>query len=295
MASDPAQDGAKACGPEEEDDENCFQGESERVFCGGRLSVSTFEDFVAYAIGGVVTRASQDLARWAAESAPEGFWQGCDCMELGSGCGLVSSTLLKLGARVFATDLPELLPHLEYNLKLNSEASSSRYSVRALDWASQAAREELQRSMSSGRAKGIFAANCIYDHEAVRPFLSTIMAFSGPETVAIMCGVPVPTSAPASGQASYLDSFLAAVPEFFDCHLLLVPGGAESAGRGRSQGDLEGSGLAASICRTHGFTPGALADGIWLLKIPGAPCPGWLTPLFSLEAKAPRPEIQAST
>ena len=29
--------------------------------------------------------------------------------------------LMKLGATVVATDLPELLPHMEYNLQLNEE------------------------------------------------------------------------------------------------------------------------------------------------------------------------------
>ena len=31
---------------------------------------------------------------------------------------------MKLGASVIATDLPELLPHMEYNLQLNQEGGS---------------------------------------------------------------------------------------------------------------------------------------------------------------------------
>ena len=79
-------------------------------------------------------------------------WRGCQVVELGSGCCLVSSVpcqqqrkplplpadasvhtsphpaqvLMKLGAAVVATDLPELLPHMLYNLQLNEKQGQNQ-------------------------------------------------------------------------------------------------------------------------------------------------------------------------
>eukprot|EP00931_Biecheleriopsis_adriatica_P020363 TRINITY_DN13632_c0_g3_i1.p1 TRINITY_DN13632_c0_g3~~TRINITY_DN13632_c0_g3_i1.p1 ORF type:complete len:301 (-),score=79.81 TRINITY_DN13632_c0_g3_i1:7-882(-) len=281
MSSDAAAEEAEGAQKNEQEEADVFAGEKTHSFRSGALVVHTFEDFMENAIGGVITRASKDLARWAAEVAPEGQWRACQTVELGSGCGLVSSVLMKLGADVTVTDMQELLPHLEYNLGLNAEQGCGQRSIQALDWGSQNDRDALRRRLGPQGASAIFAANCVYSIDTVEIFLATVKALSGPETLALMCGVPVPPE--AEHDVTMIDALLAACPDFFDSYLLEVPGGAANAGVGKR---LQSSPLAASLGKPHGLTAAALADGIWLFKLPGSPCPSWLRPLLKLEAAA---------
>jgi len=126
-----------------------FAGEKEHQFQGSgcNLIIRTYEDFMQNAIGGVVTRASKDLARWATEVPKD--WHGCQTVELGSGCGLVSSALLRMGAHIIATDLPEILPHLEYNISLNACSGCDEWHVQALNWDSSSDRAALRSKLCS--------------------------------------------------------------------------------------------------------------------------------------------------
>lgn len=139
-----------------------FAGEKEHILGCGTIRVRTYEDFMQNAIGGVVTRAAKDLATWAIEVSPHATWHGCQAVELGAGCCLVSSVLMKLGAAVIATDLPELLPHMEYNLQLNDEGGSllGRWAVDSLNWDSTEARVKLRGRLGNNGADAIFATNC---------------------------------------------------------------------------------------------------------------------------------------
>eukprot|EP00439_Symbiodinium_sp_Y106_P044972 s2127_g5.t1 len=185
--------------------------------------------------------------------------------------------LMKLGAAVVATDLPELLPHMEYNLQLNDEGGSAlgRWAVDSLNWDSAEARDKLRAKLGDNGADAIFATNCVYGRDTVHMFLSTMFALSGPRTLALMCGVPVP---PAAREVSILDEFLAACPRFFDCYLLKVPGGVENAGVAREQD----SPLAAELGKPYGLSAAALADGVWLFKLPGSDYPSWARPVLCL-------------
>ena len=129
-------------------------GEKKHVFRDGSLVLRSYEDFMENAIGGVVTRASRDLVAWALEAPIS--WHKQQTLELGAGCGLVSSALMHLGAAVVATDLLELVPHLEYNLSLN--ATGLGWRVRALNWDSKSDRLALRAEL--GPPDAIFAANC---------------------------------------------------------------------------------------------------------------------------------------
>ena len=129
-------------------------GEKKHVFRDGSLVLRSYEDFMENAIGGVVTRASRDLVAWALEAPIS--WREQQTLELGAGCGLVSSALMHLGAAVVATDLLELVPHLEYNLSLN--ATGLGWRVRALNWDSKSDRLALRAEL--GPPDAIFAANC---------------------------------------------------------------------------------------------------------------------------------------
>mmetsp|Transcript_1671 Transcript_1671/g.2933 ORF Transcript_1671/g.2933 Transcript_1671/m.2933 type:complete len:276 (+) Transcript_1671:72-899(+) len=259
-----------------------FAGEKEHQFQGSgcNLIIRTYEDFMQNAIGGVVTRASKDLARWATEVPKD--WHGCQTVELGSGCGLVSSALLRMGAHIIATDLPEILPHLEYNISLNACSGCDEWHVQALNWDSSSDRAALRSKLGSSGADAIFAANCVYTLDTVEMFLETLKALSGPDTLALMCGVPVPPAMLQDGETSIIDAFLSACPRFFDSYLLEVPGSLEDSGEElREQKD---SALALQLASPHGLRASALADGIWLFKLPGCPCPSWVRPLLVLES-----------
>lgn len=259
-----------------------FAGEKEHQFQGsGRnLIIRTYEDFMQNAIGGVVTRASKDLARWATEVPKD--WHGCQTVELGSGCGLVSSALLRMGAHIVATDLAEILPHLEYNISLNAYSGCDEWHVQALNWDSSSDRAALRSKLGSSGADAIFAANCVYTRDTVGMFLKTLKALSGPDTLALMCGVPVPPAMLQDGETSIVDAFLSACPRFFDSYLLEVPGSLEDDEDEPRESKY--SPLALQLARPHGLRVSALADGIWLFKLPGCPCPSWLRPLLVLES-----------
>ena len=49
-------------------------------------------------------------------------------------------------------------------------------------------------------------------------FLRTLQSLSGPETLALMCGVPLP---PADQEKSIVEEFLSCCPRFFDSYLPL--------------------------------------------------------------------------
>jgi len=260
---------------QEEHEFDEFAGEKEHKLQDGRLVIRTYEDFMENAIGGVVTRASKDLASWAAKVPKD--WHGCKTVELGSGCGLVSSALLKMGASIVATDLSELLPHLEYNISLNASAGCSDWKVQALNWGSSSDREALRSKLGADGADAIFAANCVYSRDTVEMFLTTLKALSGPETLALMCGVPVPPVQRGSDiTESIIDEFLSVCPDFFDSYLLEVPGEEDKPNESKD------SPLATRLASSHGLTASALADGVWLFKLPGSPCPSWVRPLLTL-------------
>lgn len=272
-----------------EDDEHEWpSGEREWSFLGGRLVVRAYEDFLAAAIGGVVTAASGELARFVAEAVPEGHWRGRRCIELGSGCGLVSSTVMQLGAHAVATDLEPFLDHLRCNLELNTprEADAGSFSCQTYDWGDEEMRTQLRAELGVNGADAVFAANCIYDRAVIPLFLEAIAAVAGPDTLAFMCGVPLPpavVSAESAGDPacqSLLDAFLEAAPERFDCHLLA------SAPQPAEPPAAPESGAAAELAAEHGLTVGVLADGVWLLLPHGAAPPAWTTPMLQLRGRA---------
>mmetsp|Transcript_67223 Transcript_67223/g.160319 ORF Transcript_67223/g.160319 Transcript_67223/m.160319 type:complete len:117 (+) Transcript_67223:3-353(+) len=115
-------------------------------------------------------------------------------------------------------------------------------------------------------------------------FLATLQALCSPDTLALMCGVPVPPASLLAGEVTILDGLLAALPRFFDSYLLDVPGGVENAGIGQEQD----SPFASELARPHGLSAAALADGIWLFKLPGSPCPIWARPILKLPAEVTR-------
>jgi hypothetical protein len=89
--------------------------------------------------------------------------------ELGAGCGLVSSVLVKAGAaRVVATDLPENLPLLRENLEKN--CGEGRWDVKELTWGVGAA-GALGETFDI-----VVATDCMYIAEAASDLVDTFIA-----------------------------------------------------------------------------------------------------------------------
>ena len=89
--------------------------------------------------------------------------------ELGAGCGLVSSVLVKAGAaRVVATDLPENLPLLRENLEKN--CGEGRWDVKELTWGVGAA-GALGETFDI-----VVATDCMYIAEAASDLVDTLIA-----------------------------------------------------------------------------------------------------------------------
>ncbi|XP_035629491.1 protein-lysine methyltransferase METTL21C-like isoform X1 [Oncorhynchus keta] len=99
-------------------------------------------------------------------------------LEIGAGTGLLSIVASLLGAWVTATDLPEILPNLTFNLSRNSK-SRCRYTpqVRALTWG-----QDLERDFpcTSCRYDYVLAADVVYHHDYLEELLATMRHFCRP-------------------------------------------------------------------------------------------------------------------
>ncbi|XP_021518822.1 protein-lysine methyltransferase METTL21E [Meriones unguiculatus] len=90
-------------------------------------------------------------------------------IEIGAGTGLVSIVASLLGARVTATDLPELLGNLQYNISRNTKMKCKHLpQVKELSWG-----VALDRNFprSSNNFDYILAADVVYAH----PFLEELL------------------------------------------------------------------------------------------------------------------------
>lgn len=100
-------------------------------------------------IGGRVREASLLLVRFLSFFIEDqnGMKQGSKILELGSGTGLVSISLSKLGMDVYPSDLPKCLPLIKRNLELNQVQSKAN--CVSVDWEKEENPNEL------GELKGI--------------------------------------------------------------------------------------------------------------------------------------------
>nr|XP_033474080.1 S-adenosylmethionine-dependent methyltransferase domain-containing protein [Epinephelus lanceolatus] len=99
-------------------------------------------------------------------------------LEIGAGTGLLSIVASLLGAWVTATDLPDILPNLTFNLMRNTKGRS-RYTpqVAALTWA-----QDLKRDFPylSYNYDYVLAADVIYPHGCLEELLETMLYFCRP-------------------------------------------------------------------------------------------------------------------
>ncbi|XP_040058392.2 S-adenosylmethionine-dependent methyltransferase domain-containing protein [Gasterosteus aculeatus] len=96
-------------------------------------------------------------------------------LEIGAGTGLLSTVAGLLGAWVTATDLPDILPNLTFNLLRNTKGRS-RYApqVAALTWGQDLGRDFPYPSF---RYDYVLAADVVYPHGCLQQLLETMRHF----------------------------------------------------------------------------------------------------------------------
>ncbi|XP_028810203.1 uncharacterized protein mettl21ca isoform X2 [Denticeps clupeoides] len=104
-------------------------------------------------------------------------------LELGAGTGLLSVVATLLGAQVTATDLPEILDNLRFNLSQNTRGHCQHPPrVEALFWG-----YELEKTFprSQHHYNYILAADVVYHHDYLKELLFTMRHFCQPGTTLI--------------------------------------------------------------------------------------------------------------
>ncbi|KAM9397523.1 uncharacterized protein ACWYII_032760 [Salvelinus alpinus] len=132
--------------------------------------------------GGVIWPAALALCNYLETNTDVIDLKGKQVLELGSGTGLVSIVASLLGAQVTATDLPDVLSNLRYNLLRNTRGRS-KYTpeVTALTWG-----PEVERTYprSVYRYDYVLAADVVY-HRDLEELLFTMRYFCRPGTTLI--------------------------------------------------------------------------------------------------------------
>merc|ERR1712150_26635 len=106
---------------------------------------------------------------------------GCRVLELGAGTGLVGLAAAALyQAQTVITDLQDLVPLIERNIKLNGSVCEPYASARTLKWGERLSEIQPQPDY-------ILLADCIYYAESLEPLVTTITELSSPSTTVLMC------------------------------------------------------------------------------------------------------------
>ncbi|XP_063809286.1 protein-lysine methyltransferase METTL21C isoform X2 [Pseudophryne corroboree] len=154
---------------------SCF-GKEHVWFAGYEITIQ--ESIESYA--GVVWPAAKALCYFLDENKDEFDLRDKNILEIGSGTGLVSIVACILGAQVIATDLPDALGNLRYNLSRNTRGRCVHIpEVRELVWG-----QDLETNYPSDTPMFdyILAADVVYYHTCLKQLLETMKHLCGPGT-----------------------------------------------------------------------------------------------------------------
>ncbi|XP_042313672.1 protein-lysine methyltransferase METTL21C [Sceloporus undulatus] len=132
-------------------------------------------------LGAVVWPGALALCQYLESNQQEINLRDKKILEIGAGTGLVSIVASILGAFVTATDLPEVLQNLEYNISKNTQNMNvHKPEVRKLVWG-----ENLNEDFpkATHRYDFIVATDVVYHHTALDTLLETIGYLCQPGTV----------------------------------------------------------------------------------------------------------------
>ncbi|KAM9567258.1 protein-lysine methyltransferase METTL21C isoform 1-T1 [Guaruba guarouba] len=131
--------------------------------------------------GAVVWPAALALSQYLESNQEQFNLKDKKVLEIGAGTGLVSIVACILGAYVTATDLPEVLENLSYNISKNTQnMNMHKPEVRKLVWG-EGLNEDFP--LSTYHYDFILASDVVYHHAALEPLLATMVYFCKPGTV----------------------------------------------------------------------------------------------------------------
>ncbi|XP_055028973.2 protein N-lysine methyltransferase METTL21D isoform X1 [Misgurnus anguillicaudatus] len=108
-------------------------------------------------------------------------WHAKNIIELGAGTGLVGLVAATLGANVIVTDLEDLQPLLQLNIRKNQNLiRTGSITAKVLKWG-----ENVEDLLPQPHY--ILMADCIYYEQSVEPLVQTLKCLAGPETCIICC------------------------------------------------------------------------------------------------------------
>ncbi|KAG9492213.1 hypothetical protein GDO78_000626 [Eleutherodactylus coqui] len=154
---------------------SCFG--KEHLWCAG-YEIVIQESIESY--GGVIWPAAKALCYFLEENRDEFDLRHKNILEIGSGTGLVSIVACILGAQVIATDLPEILGNLRFNLSRNTKGRCLHPpEARELTWG-----HDLQRNFQNTPCTFdyVLAADVVYHHTCLAELLQTMKYLCQPGT-----------------------------------------------------------------------------------------------------------------
>ncbi|XP_048349671.1 protein-lysine methyltransferase METTL21C isoform X1 [Sphaerodactylus townsendi] len=148
-------------------------------YAGNQITIQeSIENF-----GAIVWPGALALCQYLESDQQEISLKDKKVIELGAGTGLVSIVASILGAFVTATDLPEVLENLEFNIARNTQGLKiHKPEVRKLAWG-----EDLDQDFprSTHQYDVIVATDVVYHHTALDLLLATIDYLCQPGTILI--------------------------------------------------------------------------------------------------------------
>ncbi|XP_006030112.1 protein-lysine methyltransferase METTL21C [Alligator sinensis] len=140
----------------------------------------TIQESIDY-FGAIVWPGALALSQYLESHQHEINLRDKKVLEIGAGTGLVSIVASILGAYVTATDLPEVLENLNFNISKNTQnLNVHKPEVRKLVWGEDL-NEDFPRS--TYHYDLILASDVVYHHAALEPLLTTMVYFCQPGTV----------------------------------------------------------------------------------------------------------------